>query len=555
MIDTNRYPVSVDNAEEIIERFGGIRPMATKIDAAVTTVQGWKKRNTIPPHRIDRIIKAAQDHDVDLSGLIDIPEPVNEPAPPQHTAPAYESPYSESYSPPPQPPQRDEYPPYAAEKPAAAPAQPPSSSHEAGDHDPSIFASMLHDDIIYSIQQAERRAVTKSTWTTIILIAVSTLALTLIFGMGGKGMSEKERLAALKEMEAEVQSVKNDVDHIKKRQGFFGSVIPDDIDQKVEVLKNTASDAGKSAANMANEAKMISQNLINGKSEGIMAQIAALEKSLDSLGSFPQMASITQRFSAFTATAGGQTLLEQSTNELSSIVGTLKNPDDKTIEKEIDKARQTSPSLHQALEGVPQTDLKAAAMLLTMTQLRSALNRDGEPFNEDLALLQSLVGDDNTDLKESITKLAPHAQEGILTSSGLSNELRSLTGEIVVASLKGEELSIKDRAKARMQSVLLLENDGEVTTSTKTQKTLSEADKLLQQGDLEGAITTMQALDGNAAKAAQPWMDKAQASLMARKFKTALSGVLDAKAAGLSGYNATTTIHNGGGQRPIYLKP
>ncbi|HRQ83255.1 MAG TPA: hypothetical protein PKZ97_19240, partial [Azospirillaceae bacterium] len=39
--------------ERVIERFGGIRPMAAKLDAPVTTVQGWKKRGAIPPARHD----------------------------------------------------------------------------------------------------------------------------------------------------------------------------------------------------------------------------------------------------------------------------------------------------------------------------------------------------------------------------------------------------------------------------------------------------------------------------------------------------------------------
>lgn len=59
----------IDNAEEVIQRFGGIRPMASKMDVPVTTVQGWKKRNVIPGNRIDEVLKAAQHNDVDLSGI------------------------------------------------------------------------------------------------------------------------------------------------------------------------------------------------------------------------------------------------------------------------------------------------------------------------------------------------------------------------------------------------------------------------------------------------------------------------------------------------------
>jgi len=46
-------------AESIIDRFGGIRPMATKLAVPVTTVQGWKKRGIIPQLRHADILAAA----------------------------------------------------------------------------------------------------------------------------------------------------------------------------------------------------------------------------------------------------------------------------------------------------------------------------------------------------------------------------------------------------------------------------------------------------------------------------------------------------------------
>ena len=44
-----------NNASKIIEYFGGIRPMSHKINVPVTTIQGWKRRNTIPKNRIQDI--------------------------------------------------------------------------------------------------------------------------------------------------------------------------------------------------------------------------------------------------------------------------------------------------------------------------------------------------------------------------------------------------------------------------------------------------------------------------------------------------------------------
>ncbi len=51
---------TVSLAEKIIERFGGIRPMAGKLSVPVTTVQGWKKRGAIPPTRLDDVRATAE---------------------------------------------------------------------------------------------------------------------------------------------------------------------------------------------------------------------------------------------------------------------------------------------------------------------------------------------------------------------------------------------------------------------------------------------------------------------------------------------------------------
>ncbi|MCR6630321.1 MAG: hypothetical protein NVV74_09895 [Magnetospirillum sp.] len=53
--------------ERIIERFGGIRPMAHKLDIPVTTVQGWKKRGAIPLARHADLRTSAAKHRIKLS--------------------------------------------------------------------------------------------------------------------------------------------------------------------------------------------------------------------------------------------------------------------------------------------------------------------------------------------------------------------------------------------------------------------------------------------------------------------------------------------------------
>jgi hypothetical protein len=53
-------------ALRVIGAFGGIRPMAGKLDVPVSTVQGWKERGVIPESRHGEIRAAATAHGVDL---------------------------------------------------------------------------------------------------------------------------------------------------------------------------------------------------------------------------------------------------------------------------------------------------------------------------------------------------------------------------------------------------------------------------------------------------------------------------------------------------------
>lgn len=587
MDNEKKYVASLDNAEDIIERFGGIRPMATKIGAAVTTVQGWKKRGTIPHHRIDTIIEAALNNDIDLSNLIDMsghqeqiataaaaieataaavedesnaqelaampasPSPVQE-APVQQDLPQA-SPKPEPTAPQATPKPQSQ--PAAHQAPPAEPTQPTQPETKKRPYDDTrVFTSSLHDDIIYSITQAERRAVTKSTQTALLLAATSTIiALGLIFGLQSGSKNEAQRMAELKVMQEEMKALKEDVDAIKRDPGFLDQLSSSINKDSVETLTNSASQAIKRTTQSA---KKFADDISGGNTEEVLKQIAELEKQLGGLQDMTRLSSITQRFDAFVATTGGQKLLEESTADLSDAVKNVKGSSDEAFTTAIEKARGSSAALNQSLENVPTTDLKAAALLLTMTQLRGALNRNQEPFKEDLELLQSLIDDDNTELKAAIKDLSPHAKDGILTSQGLSNELKSLTGEIVVASLKGEDLNIKDRAAARLKSALLKkEKDGNVSSGSSAQTTLNDANKRLQNGDIEGAIAQVKMLDGNAAKAAAPWLKKAQASLTAQDLKSTLSGVLGKQINSFSAYNSAPYARQNRQLTPLYVKP
>ncbi|TQV79731.1 COG4223 family protein [Denitrobaculum tricleocarpae] len=55
---------------QIIEAFGGLRPMAGKLKVAVSTVQGWKERDSIPTARHGEILSAAKAHNIALDPAV-----------------------------------------------------------------------------------------------------------------------------------------------------------------------------------------------------------------------------------------------------------------------------------------------------------------------------------------------------------------------------------------------------------------------------------------------------------------------------------------------------
>jgi mitofilin len=214
---------------------------------------------------------------------------------------------------------------------------------------------------------------------------------------------------------------------------------------------------------------------------------------------------------------------------MTELTGIVESLDGKVggLEQKLEEVKATNGegALGQTLGDVSGNDLKAAAMLLAFSQLRDSLNRQA-PFEEDLALLQKMVGDDNPQLQEALLKLAPRANGGVLTPDGLSNEFKSLAGDIVVSSIKGEDVSIVDKAKARLGQVLQVEKNGEVITGTGTQATVARAQTLLDQGNVQAAIAELKTLDGEAAQTAQPFVQEAEMTLLAQQVQGMMQNMI-----------------------------
>lgn len=65
--ELEREDITLRDAKSIVAAFGGVRPMASRLNIAVTTIQGWKSRGNIPKNRRRAVLEAAQADGLDLT--------------------------------------------------------------------------------------------------------------------------------------------------------------------------------------------------------------------------------------------------------------------------------------------------------------------------------------------------------------------------------------------------------------------------------------------------------------------------------------------------------
>jgi len=99
----------------------------------------------------------------------------------------------------------------------------------------------------------------------------------------------------------------------------------------------------------------------------------------------------------------------------------------------------------------------------------------------------------------------------------MQKAFKGLAGDAVAASIAGENLSLKEKAKARFNNVIQLEKDGKLVTGTSTQAIIHNAQKHLDAGEVEQAVAELKQLDGKAAEQVQPFIERAEISLLAKR--------------------------------------
>lgn len=469
----------LNNVEKIIDRFGGMRAMARKADVPVSTIQGWKKRDHIPSERVDEILQAAKAHNISLGvSANENTNPVQPQTPPQtaETAPTQTQSQPLSAQPAPQ----------AQSYNAQSPVKPRTTENVMPRRDyPSIDPRQLRRD-----------TTRRSAITTVSIIAVLGVTGWFLFG------NEVKQVTTLaqdqKQIDARVNAISN-------QYTSFESTVTDGLNSLSSRITDVAAAVGVE--------RNTSGEIVLKDNMSLSQRLTALESRLRAGGEEIDLGQLMTRFDSMQQTAEGQQNMNVALSDLKAIVTMLQGRIGQ-LDIALEQAKQDNDELAQALENVSGRDLGAAAMLLALTQFRESMNRE-QPFSEDLEVLQQLVGNDDPALTASINRLAPHAQSGVLTPEGLSQELRTISGDIIVAKLNGEDVSVKDKILGRLGQILSIEKDGKPLVAIEEQKIIAEAQEALDRGDVQSAVAALNRLDGDAAAAAAPFKAKAQGTLAA----------------------------------------
>ena len=300
--------------------------------------------------------------------------------------------------------------------------------------------------------------------------------------------------------------------------------IPENWQAQIDAINAKVASAQKNIDAVAVSGAAITQEII-GKDAGTMEErLAALELQVNALGGSKALSDMIARINRWQSQHGGQEYMNDIINHLLQATNAAKSSGQEGINGALEEARKSSDAVGDAMEGIPQTELKAAAILLAMTQVRSALNRNDVPFDDDLALIKNLVDPENVELVSAIDTLAPNAKSGVLTVDGLSDELKTLAGDAAFDALSGQDVDLQSRAATRFNELIKVEKNGQPINETPEQKAIDDAQLSLESGNISGAIDIISSLEGTDAFA--PWIAKAKATLETNNATDSLKSLL-----------------------------
>lgn len=467
----------------IIEAFGGIRPMAKALGLAVSTVQGWKERAAIPANRHDQIRAAARDHNVVVDAEV-LRASAGEGAgaqPQTIDATAERS---------------------SAEKPAdattdkpghssrssaatAAGARPAEKPAAAARRRGAAFVPGLVAGVVLAAAVAAATVYTRPYWAPLV-----------------DGPAASREAGALADITARLDQLE-------------GAIPPD-----------ASAELSATSERIATLESALSQGA---------GQDPGTRDALESLSA--ELARLTDRLAA----------LEEDVAEARNLAGA---PSEEIISRLGNEAQRLDAMLAQQTElagrlAQAEADLNAAQaaregapgardtlLLLAALQLRDALQGSG-PYAEPLAMLGNLAGDD-AELAPIVEPLERRASAGLPTLQDLQARFPEVARRIAAVEASQESDGWGAGVLRRLAEAVNLRPVGLVEGDAPT-AVAARAEVKLNGGDLAGALTELDALEGAAAEAAAGWRADAEARVAAEQALNRLGALVSQRFSGMAG--------------------
>ncbi len=503
----------------IIAAFGGIRPMASKLGIAVSTVQGWRERAAIPGARHDEVRRAAKENgvtlDEDLLAASAHPPKTETPSRPAAGAAASQSPTQESATQE-STTQESAAPASAATASAASrgqaasgaamvasrPAAASQTRQSATPQSGGSTASQARESV--SAARAAAQSSAPSSEAEIPAPALASNRMTVIVGAGvaaivviligsflfrpGDSEELETRIAAMAErlaaQEAQIESLTAD------RAATAA------LEERIAALEARPSGEEANAAVLADlqdRLSVLEEQPDPDAGARASAALQALSSRVDALQADAEIA------------AGGATALDNRLMEL-----------DRRL------------SAQEETQGTQQSDLVAlgeafaasgvgdsvsdASLALALGQLRDAL-RSSEPYETELALVSNLVADDDA-LGQKLDELSTHAGSGVPSLAQLKADYPAVAREAAAAGLGEEAEGLLSGVLRRVSEVVTIRPVGEVE-GVSVGAYLARAEARLEADDLAGAVAELDALAPPAETPLADWLTEARARVAA----------------------------------------
>lgn len=539
--------IILDNAEKVIAAFGGIRPMAKKLGVAVTTIQGWKERGTIPIARLDEIKAAAEREGIDLLAVAQAGSPkagaangaeksgsATDPAPKDTAGSNPETAATRKMS-------------GSVPKAGTAPADKPAQADTKSDAPKAARAERVRpapDAGISAAEAAEPEMeiieeeiveYDERGWRTRTIMFGIGFGLAVVIGFVGAyyvgafdqtaSLSSKDRTA----WEARFTSANDARAKIETQLTK--------VERQLAATTKSLATANASIAEMRKAMTSRTRALDN-----VRTQVAELAKRIDAL---PTTSGDT----------GAIAKLADRLREIEKQLSSTTTQDGKAVESLTRQNAQLRESLNAAQKRLAALETRVGrlapgggygAMVIAIGQLRdTALS--GRPFKAELARVRVLAKD-YPEIIKLTEGLANLAEKGVANRTALVEGFGPAGVKMLSAAAKSSEGGIVDKTWGRLRSMVTIRRTGRDVTGTTPSALITRAENALADGKLGEALSLVGQLPASSRDAGNEWIGAATKRLQAETVLDKLQAAILKIVTGTGGTNSGGT--NSGGMGP-----